>query len=169
MNDFLDTVEIEISEELHDKLTERAEQTGTTPCAIAEQALVVEGDAYWAEVLAKDEAEWAHRCYACGGELTPCTCRPDCPGGECKPCMGREGFTEEQRAEQRELLRQAFCPEGRDLGADRDTRPPKACLRRFASGRWCTREDSHQGDCDGPPAREYPVNDLGPKRRMGWG
>lgn len=31
---------------------------------------------------------------------------------------------------------------------------PKPCARRFAPGRWCTRDDKHAGECDGPPARE---------------
>lgn len=31
----------------------------------------------------------------------------------------------------------------------------KPCALRFAPGRWCTRDDKHDGDCDGPPAREH--------------
>lgn len=31
----------------------------------------------------------------------------------------------------------------------------KLCARRFQPGRWCTRDDAHDGECDGPPAREH--------------
>lgn len=44
-------------------------------------------------------------------------------------------------------------------------RPPKPCLRRFAPGRWCTRDDGHDGDCDGPPAREHAPPNFMPRRK----
>ena len=30
----------------------------------------------------------SERCVQCGGELEPCRCRPNCPGGHCVPCQG---------------------------------------------------------------------------------
>jgi len=47
---------------------------------------------------------------------------------------------------------------------------PKPCSRRLGPPiRWCLKPEGHVGDCEGVVPAEFPVNDLGPKRKPRWG